>query len=194
MSERPSPPLEAVVIGASAGGVGALLELLPELPASFPPVLVVVHVLSSAPSLLPSVFAPVCAMTVREADPGEPIERGSIYFAPSDYHLLVGHDRTCELSVDAPVHFSRPSIDVLFESAADVYGRAGCGVVLTGASSDGALGLARIVELGGRAFVQDPSTAEFPTMPQAALACAPGVAVLPIDQIARALVMLGEIP
>ncbi len=185
-------PLEATVIGASAGGVSGLLELLPGLPASFPPVLVVVHILSSAPSLLPSVFAPVCAMRVCEADPGEPIRRGTIYFAPSDYHLLVGHDRTCELSIEAPVHFSRPAIDVLFESAADVYGPNVCGVVLTGASSDGAIGLERIVEKGGLAFVQDPASAEFRTMPEAAIARVRGATVLPIDRIARALVALAE--
>ncbi|HTV21174.1 MAG TPA: chemotaxis protein CheB, partial [Polyangiaceae bacterium] len=155
-----SQAVEAVVIGGSAGSVGALGELLPGLPADFPPVLIVVHVLPTSPNPLGNLFAPRCALRVASVEPGEPIERGTLYFAPADYHLLVESDRRCALSIEPPVLFSRPAIDVLFESAADVYGPALAGVILTGASSDGALGLRAVHARGGRTFVQDPQTAE----------------------------------
>jgi two-component system chemotaxis response regulator CheB len=173
-----APAIEAVVIGGSAGSVAVLGELLPGLPANFPPVLIVVHVLPSSPSLLANLYAPLCAMRVLEAEPGAPIERGSVYFAPADYHLLVEPDRRCALSIEPHVHFSRPAIDVLFESAADAYGKALCGVLLTGASSDGALGLAAIARGGGRVIVQDPKTAESKVMPSAGLAAVPRARVV----------------
>jgi two-component system, chemotaxis family, protein-glutamate methylesterase/glutaminase len=173
--------VEAVVIGGSAGSVAVLGELLPGLPADFPPVLIVVHVLPSSPSLLASLFAPACALRVVEAEPGAPIERGCVYFAPADYHLLVEPGHRCALSIEPPVLFSRPAIDVLFDSAADVYKRALVGVVLTGASADGAEGLAAIVRQGGRAIVQDPATAESKVMPSAALAAVPGARVVPLS-------------
>jgi two-component system chemotaxis response regulator CheB len=174
-------PVEAVVIGGSAGSVAVLGELLPGLPADYPPVLIVIHVLPSSPSLLANLFAPVCAVRVVEAEPGAPLERGVVYFAPSDYHLLVETGRRCALSIEPPVHFSRPAIDVLFESAADVYGRALVGVVLTGASADGAEGLAAVARRGGRAIVQDPESAESKVMPRAALAAVPGARVVPLS-------------
>jgi two-component system chemotaxis response regulator CheB len=174
-------PVAAVVIGGSAGSVAVLGELLPGLPANYPPVLIVIHVLPSAPSLLASLFAPVCALRVVEADPGVPLERGTVYFAPADYHLLVEPTRRCALSIEPPVLFSRPAIDVLFESAADVYGPALVGVVLTGASADGAEGLAAIARQGGRAIVQDPATAESKVMPSAALAAVPDARVVPLS-------------
>lgn len=174
---HPTRAVEAVVIGGSAGSVAALGELLPGLPADFPPVLVVVHVLPTSPNPLGNLFAPRCALRVASVEPGEPIERGTLYFAPADYHLLVESDRRCALSIEPPVLFSRPAIDVLFESAADVYGPALAGVILTGASSDGALGLRAVHARGGRTFVQDPQTAESAIMPAAALAAVPGARV-----------------
>jgi two-component system chemotaxis response regulator CheB len=174
-------PIEAVVIGGSAGSVAVLGELLPGLPADFPPVLIVVHVLPSSPNPLANLYAPRCAMRVQEAEPGAVLERGSVYFAPADYHLLVEAGRCCSLSIEPPVLFSRPAIDVLFESAADVYGKALAGVILTGASADGAAGLAAIAARGGRAIVQDPSSAESKAMPSAALAAVPSARVVPLS-------------
>lgn len=174
------PAVEALVIGGSAGSVGALAELLPGLPANFPPVLIVVHVLPTSPNPLGALFAPQCALRVANVEPGAPIERGCLYFAPADYHLLVEADRRCALSIEPPVHFSRPAIDVLFESAADVYGPALAAVILTGASSDGAQGLRAVCDRGGRAFVQDPATAEASIMPAAALLAVPEARVASI--------------
>jgi two-component system, chemotaxis family, protein-glutamate methylesterase/glutaminase len=184
--------VRAVVIGGSAGSVVVLGEILPGLPARFPPVLVVVHLPPSHPSLLVEIFAGRCAMRVREAEPFETIERGTIYFAPSDYHLLVEAEGTCALSVGTPVHFSRPSIDVLFESAAHAYGAGLVGVVLTGASPDGARGLAAVEASGGVALVQDPETAEVDTMPRAALAAAPSAHVLSVSRLLSELCLLGQ--
>jgi len=175
--------VEAVVIGGSAGSVAVLGELLPGLPADFPPVLIVVHVLPSSPNPLANLFAPRCAMRVQEAEPGAALERGSVYFAPADYHLLVEPGRRCALSIEPPVLFSRPAIDVLFESAADAYGKALVGVILTGASADGAAGLAAVAAQGGRAIVQDPGSAESKAMPSAALAAVPSARVVPLSAL-----------
>jgi two-component system chemotaxis response regulator CheB len=181
-----SARIDAVVIGGSAGSVSALGELLPGLPAAFPPVLVVVHVSPTSVTPLAAIFTHRCAVHVVEAEPGAPIQRGHVYFAPADYHLLVEPSRRCSLSIEPPLHFSRPSIDVLFESAADVYGAKLLGVVLTGASSDGALGLRAIADRGGRAIVQDPATAEAAVMPASALAAVPEARVLALpDMIAE---------
>lgn len=187
------PPVEAVVIGGSAGSVSVLGELLPALPADFPPVLIVVHILSSSPNPLGHLFAPRCALRVASVEPGEPLERGALYFAPADYHFLVELDRRCALSIEPPVHFSRPAIDVLFESAADAYGPALAGVILTGASSDGALGLRAVHERGGRTFVQDPATAECSIMPAAALAAVPEAHVASLDGLVAALSNLEQV-
>ena len=177
------PRAEAVVIGGSAGSVAALGALLPGLPADFPPVMVVVHVLPSSTYPLANVFAPNCAVRVVEAEPGAPIERGNVYFAPADYHLLVEPSRCLSLSIEPPVHFSRPAIDVLFESAAEAYGPDLLGVVLTGASPDGARGLRAVVDRGGSAIVQDPATAEVSIMPAAALAAVPEASVAELGAV-----------
>lgn len=185
--KRASVEVEALVIGGSAGSISALSEILSGLPGDFMPVLIVVHVLASATNPLANLFSQRCALRVVEAEPGAPIERGSVYFAPADYHLLVEPSRRCSLSIEPPVHFSRPSIDVLFESAAAAYGPALAGLVLTGASADGALGLRAIAEAGGRPMVQDPATAEVPIMPRAALAQVPEAQVLPLPALLPAL-------
>ena len=185
---KPGPAsTEAVVIGGSAGSVRALDLILPGLPAEFPPILIVVHVLASSLTSLASVFSRRSALRVIEAEPGAPIERGHAYFAPADYHLLVEPSRRCALSIAPPVHFSRPAIDVLFESAAEAYGPLLLGVVLTGASADGALGLRALVDRGGRALVQDPATAEAPTMPQSALRLVPEARVVPLSSMVAEL-------
>jgi two-component system chemotaxis response regulator CheB len=182
------PPSAAVVIGASVGAIEALSSLLPALPATYPlPVLVVVHVPADRKTSLAELFAPRCQVGVKEAEDKEVIGAGMVYFAPADYHLLVEPDFTLSLSSDEPVLFSRPAIDVLFQSAADAYGDNLIGVVLTGASSDGAQGLQSICAAGGLALVQDPETAEGVTMPRAALAACPDARSLSLEEIVMAL-------
>lgn len=183
----------AVVIGASAGAIQALLHILPALPSSFAlPVFVVVHVPPGRQSELAGLFAGKCRLPVREAEDKEPVAPGTIYFAPPDYHLLVEAEGTLALSADEPVFFSRPSIDVLFESAADAYGARIVGVILTGANEDGAQGLAAIAAAGGMALVQDPATAYARTMPDAALVACPDARRLPIADIVAMLLKLGQ--
>jgi two-component system chemotaxis response regulator CheB len=180
--------IEALVIGASAGGVDALLTLLPALPARCKvPVMIVLHLPRHQPSALIEIFAPRCALPVREADDKEPIVPGTVYFAPPDYHLLVDQGPALALSTDEPVNYSRPAIDVLFESAADFYGPTLGGIVLTGANADGAAGLAAVRRAGGVTIVQQPDTAATSMMPQAALEAGPVDFVLPLDGIARLL-------
>lgn len=181
-------PLQALVIGGSAGAVGALLKLLPGLRGSFPmPVLVVVHLPPDDKGGLAELLNHQCQITVKEAEDKEPLRAGTAYLAPADYHLLVEPDFQLSLSQDDPVFYSRPSIDVLFESAADAYGSLLTGVVLTGASQDGARGLQAVHREGGRTLVQDPATAEADTMPRAALAACPQARALPLPELAEAL-------
>jgi two-component system chemotaxis response regulator CheB len=163
--------IRAVAIGASAGAVQALLVILPGLPANYPvPVFVVVHIPPDRDNALVALFDGKCQLSVKEAEDKEKAGPGTIYFAPSDYHLLVERDGTLSLSLDEPVNHSRPAIDVLFESAADAYREGLVGIVLTGANHDGAAGLAAVCASGGIAIVEDPGTAATPTMPAAALA------------------------
>ena len=186
-SERP----EAIVIGASAGAVQALSQLLPRLPVSYPlPVIIVVHV-PGTPSGLVALFRTKCDVAVREPEDKEPILPGTVYFAPPGYHLLVEADRSFALSMDEPVLFSRPSIDILFESAADSYGSALLGIVLTGANEDGAAGAAAIGMAGGTVLVQEPEGAFASAMPSAALARCPAAQRQSLDMIADHLVRLG---
>jgi two-component system chemotaxis response regulator CheB len=163
-------PVDAIVIGTSAGGVEALSVLLPAIPRAYRgAVFVVLHLPRGRRSLLVDIFGPKCALAVREAEDKEPVVPGTIYFAPSDYHLLVDRGPELALSTDAPVNFSRPSIDVLFESAAEVYGPRLLGIILTGANEDGAAGLEAVFRAGGTTCVQDPSTAYAPQMSESAL-------------------------
>jgi two-component system, chemotaxis family, protein-glutamate methylesterase/glutaminase len=191
----PAPaPAECIVIGGSAGTIEALLAILPALPRNYPlPVLIVVHLPPNERSLLPEIFAPRCQLPVKEAEDKEPIRGGTIYFAPPNYHLLVESDFTLSLSSDEPVYYSRPAIDVLFESAADAYGNALRAVVLTGASNDGAAGLQATHRAGGLAFVQNPDTAEAPLMPLSALAACPAARPLDLAQLAHTLALQSEI-
>lgn len=183
-----SARIEGIVIGASAGGVEALSILLPALPAGLKAsVFIVLHLPRERPSILVEIFGPKCALPVREAADKQPVAAGTVYFAPPDYHLLVDDGPTLALSVDESVNFSRPSIDVLFESAADVYGDRLMGIILTGANEDGARGLAAVHAAGGVAVVQDPAEAQAALMAEAALAAAPGGRVLPLAGIAGLL-------
>jgi two-component system chemotaxis response regulator CheB len=189
--------VDAVVIGASAGGVEALSVLLPALPRGYGgAVLVALHLPRARPSLLVNIFGPKCALAVREAEDKEPVAPGTIYFAPSDYHLLVEDGPALALSVDAPVNFSRPSIDVLFESAADVYGSRLLGIILTGASDDGAAGLEAVHRAGGVTCVQDPSSAHMSLMVEAALRRVAADHVLGLGELAallRTVTMAGDL-
>ncbi|MCG7404192.1 MULTISPECIES: chemotaxis protein CheB [Caballeronia] len=182
----------AVVIGASAGGVEALSHLLPALPKTFVlPVLIVVHVRQGQPSLLPGLFASRCELAVEEPFDKDEIAPGTVYFAPPGYHMLVeaegGAAPAIALSVDPPVRFSRPSVDVLFESAAHAYGERLLGIVLSGANDDGARGARAIREAGGACWAQNPETASAPAMPLAAIAEDAVNEVLTLDEMALRL-------
>lgn len=184
--------IKAVVIGASAGGVQALLQILPSLPASYPlPVLIVVHVPPDRDNALVSLFQARCQIQVREAEDKEPLLPGVVYFAPSDYHLLVEKDGTLSLSSDGLVNHSRPSIDVLLESAADAFGSELVGVILTGANDDGARGLQAVVEAGGVAIVEDPAEAYASAMPAASLRASPSAKAMKVAAIASYVSSLG---
>lgn len=162
--------IDALVIGASAGGIEALRRILPGLPArpAFP-IVVVLHLPDDRESRLAEVFRQHLPMPVLQAEDKATLKPGCLYFAPSGYHLSIESDGSFSLSQEDPVHFSRPSIDVLMASAADAYGERLCGILLTGASHDGAAGLASIGRAGGLTVVQDPADAEIPTMPAAAI-------------------------
>lgn len=157
-------------VGTSAGGVGALRELLASLPSDLrTPICIVHHLPANSGVNLPAVY-PAEGREVVEAEDKMPIEDGKVYFAPGGYHLLVESDgQTFALSQDDPVQYSRPSIDVFFESAARALGQGVVGVLMTGANEDGAEGLRRVHNCGGITIVQDPEEAEHPVMPRAAL-------------------------
>jgi two-component system, chemotaxis family, protein-glutamate methylesterase/glutaminase len=173
---------EIVAIGASAGGVEALLALFDGLkPPLRAAVVVVLHLPEGQDSRLVEVFASRLRLPVEEARPHAPVQGGHIYFAPPGYHLLVEADRSFSLSCDAPVMFSRPAIDVLFESCAEAIGDGLAALLLTGANEDGAEGMARIHAAGGLTAVQDPDEAAHATMPAAALRLADPDFVLPLS-------------
>jgi two-component system chemotaxis response regulator CheB len=177
--------VDAIAIGTSAGGVEALSVILPALPAgSRAAVFVVLHLPRERPSLLVSVFGDKCAVPLREAEDKEPIEPGTVYFAPPDYHMLVDSGPAIALSTDEPVYYSRPSIDVLFESASDQYRDRLLGIILTGANEDGAAGLATVARNGGMAVVQAPESAQAPLMIQSALSRTRSAMALSLEQIA----------
>ncbi|HTJ91664.1 MAG TPA: chemotaxis protein CheB [Pararobbsia sp.] len=180
-------PYDAVVIGASSGGIELLGLLLPSLPAGFPSAVLIVQHVRASPRPLSDLYAPRCAVPVCEAADKQPIVAGTVYLAPADYHLLVESDRTCALSVDDPVQHSRPSIDVLFETAALTYRSRVLGILLSGASSDGASGMAAIHEAGGTTWAQLPSTARAATMPMSAISRGVVDEVLAPDDIVRRL-------
>lgn len=186
---------EALAIGASAGGIDALIQLLGGLPAGFAlPVVVVLHLPEDRESLLGEVFGRRTLLPVREATDKQPVEAGTVYVAPPGYHLLMEADRSFSLSCDPPQHYSRPSIDVLMESMADALGARLVGVLLTGANEDGAAGLARIGAAGGLAVVQNPEEAASPEMPRAALALRTPDFVLALKEIGNLLSHLEPLP
>ena len=184
---------KVIAIGASAGGVQALLRILPALPADFPcPILIVVHVPPNRDNALVALFAQRCQIAIKEAEDKEAVTSGVGYFAPADYHLLVEADATLALSLDEPVNYSRPSIDVLLEAAADAFEHDLTAIILTGANNDGAAGAAAVAAAGGNVIVEDPAEAEVPTMPAAALAACPSATVMQLPDITSYLLRLGQ--
>ena len=185
---------ELVVIGTSLGGLNALSRLLADLPRTFSVPIVVVQHRAIAPqaSGLAELLQQQTPLRVVEADDKMRLERGTVYLAPADYHLLIEERGVLALSTEGPVRAARPSIDVLFETAADAYRDTLVCVLLTGASADGAEGVAAVKEYGGRAIVEDPVTAECRTMPAAGIAAAEVDYVLPLSQVAEHLMTLVE--
>ena len=179
---------ELVVVGASWGGLHALGTIVAALPADFPlPVIIVQHRSRDSETLLEELLQDLTPLPVRQVDDKDPILGGHVYVAPADYHLLIDGEHFA-LTTDAPVRYSRPSIDVTFASAADHCGACATGVVLTGANEDGSEGLRRIVDRGGRGIIQDPREAEMPVMPTAAVAAVPEATVLRLADIGPALI------
>jgi two-component system chemotaxis response regulator CheB len=183
--------VEAVVIGASAGGVEALGALLTSLPAGFGlPVFCILHLPGDRESRLAELFDERLPLRVKEAVDKEPIEPGTVYFAGSGYHLSVEKDFSFSVSCELPVHFARPAIDVLMESSADAYGPGLVGILLTGANHDGAAGMAYIHASGGLSVVQDPDDAQVATMPKSAIDRFTPHLILPLARIGALLPML----
>jgi len=176
---------EAIVIGVSSGGMNALKYLFSTLPIDFKiPIITVQHVGARSNNEWIKLLNDTSNISIKEADEKEKIELGTIYIAPSNYHLLIEKDKTFSLTIDEQVNFARPAIDVLFESAAEAYKKKLIGIVLTGSNNDGANGIKRIKECGGLAIIQDPETAESPTMPASAIAaCLSGNQALEPDYI-----------
>lgn len=184
-------PFQAIVIGVSTGGVRALKIVLGRLPANFPlPVLVVQHISADAGNGMAKLLNDLCRLHVKEADEQDVIVPGTVYLAPPNYHLLVEKNGMLSLSADPPVSFARPSVDVLFESAALVFGAGLIGVILTGANHDGSRGACAIKRNGGMVVVQDPDDAEARQMPEAALAAITADHVVALDGLAALLVGL----
>jgi two-component system chemotaxis response regulator CheB len=182
---------KVIVIGASAGGLSALSFILGELPLNYPvPIIIVQHRSKDQRELLEEVLQSKCTIKIKQADEKEKIGPGIVYIAPPDYHLLIEGDFTFSLSSDEPVHFSRPSIDVLFESAANVYKRGLTGIILTGANKDGATGIATINSMGGITIAQDPAEAQYSLMPAAAIETQKIKYIWPLAQIKSYLLKL----
>lgn len=181
--------LDVILIGGSAGALDGLLAILPALPESFDiPIAIVVHLSPTQPNLVPQLLQRATHRRVIEIDDKQPLCRGTVHVAPPNYHVLVERDRTLSLSVDEPVNFSRPSIDVLFESAAIALRAGVTAILLSGANEDGAAGLVRIADAGGLALVQDPATSRHATMPTSGIERLRGRAhVLPLGNIATFL-------
>ena len=193
-SETGVATIEAIVIGASAGGVEALFNILGPLREGFVlPIIVVLHLPDERRSHLAEVFARRVSLPVLEARDKTPVEAGTLYFATPGYHLSVERDRSFSLSLEDRVHYSRPAIDYLFESSADAYGPTLAAVLLTGANQDGARGLSQVKQRGGLTIVQDPEDAQVATMPQAALDILQPDHILTLRGIGRLLVELERI-
>jgi len=182
---------KAIVIGVSAGGLEALKEILPELPRDFPaPIIVVQHRHPFSDDSLEKAMDDICQIKIRQINDKTLLESGVAYFAPPNYHVMIEEDMTFSLTLDPPVNYSRPSIDILFESASDIFGKHLVGIILTGANKDGSQGLAMIQKRGGLIIVQDPETASVDAMPLAAIAATQVNYILRLEVIAEMLIQL----
>lgn len=182
---------QIIVVGCSWGGLAALRAIVESLPAGFDiPLAIVQHRHRDSDAMLARFLQGYTGLRVCEVEDKQPIESGRVFVAPANYHLLV-EEGFFSLSIEAPVRFSRPSIDVAFSSAAASYGHRAVGVVLTGSNEDGAAGLRQIADAGGMAVIQEPATAEAPEMPLAATRAVPTARVFPVERIAS---FLGELP
>jgi len=184
---------KAIIIGVSAGGLEALKRILPKLPKNYPaPIIVVQHRHPFSDDALEKAIDDQSQINVRQINDKTAIEPGFAYFAPPNYHVMIEDDMTFSLTLDPPVNFSRPSIDVVFESASDVFGKHLIGIVLTGANRDGSHGLSTIKKRGGMAIVQDPESAAVDAMPLAAIEATQVDFILNLDLIAEMLIQLFE--
>lgn len=184
---------EAIAIGASWGGMEAVNNILAGLPASFSiPIIVILHRLKNVESELPRLIAKKTSLKVKEIDEKEEIKGGYVYIAPANYHVLVEEDRSFSLCVSEPVHYSRPSLDVSFQSAARVFRSALVGIILTGANRDGSEGMLEIQRQGGLTIVQDPKEAEVDTMPKAALKLIQADYILSLEGIKQLLININN--
>jgi two-component system chemotaxis response regulator CheB len=182
---------EAVVIGSSAGGIKALSAVLAALPSEFPlPIIIVQHLHPNSDSYLARILEAKCGLKVKQADEKETVADGVVYLAPPNYHLLIEEDRSFSLSIEGPVNFARPSVEVLFETAVYAYRDKLIGIILTGANNDGSLGVKKIKQIGGYVIVQEPTTAEADAMPRAAIAATNVDKILPLEQIGPYLLQL----
>ena len=187
----PEAAYDAVALASSAGGLAALGAVLSGLPARFPAsVLIVQHLDPRHRSLMADILSRRTVLPVKQAEQGERLERGTVYIAPPNHHLLANADHTVSLTQSELVHFLRPSADLLFESVAASYKDRAVAVVLTGTGSDGSMGIRGIKKMGGTVIVQDQRTAEFTGMPSAALGTGIADFILPLEEISSALVRL----
>jgi two-component system chemotaxis response regulator CheB len=181
----------AIVIGASTGGIEAIRAILMPLQEGFAvPIVIVQHLSPHSDNYMVTHLNGICRINVKEADEKEKILPGSVYIAPPNYHLLLEKDESLSLTVEPKENYSRPSVDIFFESAADAYGDSLIGIILTGANSDGSKGLKRIKELGGLAIVQEPKTAVASSMPKAAIEITAVDYILSLNDISKKLIEL----
>lgn len=184
---------KAIVIGSSAGGLKALKTILTKLGSDFKiPIIIVQHTSPSSDNYITTYLNDLCKLTVKEADEKEKIKEGYVYFAPPNFHLLIENDQTFSLSIEERVNYARPSVDVLFDTAADVFNDKLIGIILTGANNDGARGLSRIKQFGGLAIVQNPKEAEVDSMPTNAISMTKVDHILGLKQIANLLISINS--
>jgi two-component system, chemotaxis family, protein-glutamate methylesterase/glutaminase len=189
LAERPQVAVEIVAIAASAGGLNAITEVLAGLPAQFPAAIVIVqHLDPKHRSFMVDILSRRTSLIVKQAATGDVLQAGTVYIAPPNYHVLVEPDRTLALTQSAPVHFVRPSADLLFDSVAASYKAAAIAVVLSGTGTDGAMGVQSIAKMGGTVIAQDQATSEFFGMPSAAIRTGAIDSILPLSQIAPELI------
>ena len=184
---------EAIVIGVSSGGINAMKVIFSLLPKGFnTPIIIVQHLGAHSDNQLIKLLNDKSNLSIKEADEKEKIENGKVYIAPPNYHLMIERDKTFSLSVDEPVNYARPSIDILFESAAEAYRDKLIGVILTGSNSDGTVGFKKINEYEGLTIAQDPKTAESAYMPASAIAAIKPDYILSLEDIIKLLIKIDK--